>query len=114
MEPAEVIAPRCRPASAGPERVGRDRPLTRINQINKLDGMEPQQIGAFEAKTRLSELLEQVSRGRRFVITRRGRAVAELRPVAATARLRFGCDRGAIVVRDDFDAPLPEMKPYTA
>jgi prevent-host-death family protein len=75
--------------------------------------MEPQAIGAFEAKTRLSELLEQVSRGRSFVITRRGRPVAELRPVAsAAARLRFGCDKGAIAVRDDFDAPLPEMKPY--
>ena len=72
------------------------------------------EIGAFEAKTRLSELLQQVSRGRSFVITRRGRAVAELRPVSAGAtRLRFGCDKGAVVVSEDFDAPLPDMKPYT-
>lgn len=76
--------------------------------------MPAQQIGAFEAKTRLSGLLEQVSRGRSFVITRRGRPVAELRPVSTgAARLRFGCDKGTIAIRDDFDAPVPDMKAYT-
>lgn len=39
------------------------------------------EIGAFEAKTHLSELLAAVEAGERIVITRRGRAVAELRPV---------------------------------
>jgi antitoxin (DNA-binding transcriptional repressor) of toxin-antitoxin stability system len=71
-------------------------------------------IGAFEAKTRLPELLELVGQGRTFVITRRGRPVAELRPVSpAGARLRFGCDKGRVAVRDDFDAPLPDMTDYT-
>lgn len=70
-------------------------------------------IGAFEAKTRLSELLEQVTRGRTFVITRRGRPVAELRPVAVRgARLAYGCDKGEVVVGDDFDAPLPGFAEY--
>jgi prevent-host-death family protein len=70
-------------------------------------------IGAFEAKTRLSELLEQVSRGRTFVITRRGRPIAELRPVTADARrLTFGCDAGRVVIRDDFEAPLTDMAEY--
>lgn len=70
-------------------------------------------IGAFEAKTRLSELLEQVSRGRTFVITRRGRPIAELRPTTSGAsRLQFGCDKGRVVIRDDFDAPIPGMRAY--
>ena len=38
------------------------------------------EIGAFEAKTRLSELLRQTERGRSFVILRRGKAVARLVP----------------------------------
>jgi prevent-host-death family protein len=38
------------------------------------------QIGAFEAKTRLSELLRKVERGERFTITHRGRPVAQLTP----------------------------------
>ncbi len=38
------------------------------------------EVGAFEAKTHLSRLLEQVSRGDRVVITRRGVPVAVLVP----------------------------------
>lgn len=40
------------------------------------------EIGAYEAKTHLPKLLERVEKGERFVITRHGRAVAELVPVA--------------------------------
>lgn len=39
------------------------------------------EIGAFEAKNRLSELLRAAEAGRSIVITRRGRAVARLVPV---------------------------------
>ena len=39
------------------------------------------EIGAYEAKTHLPRLLEQVEKGERFIITRHGRAVAELAPV---------------------------------
>jgi len=39
------------------------------------------EIGAFEAKNRLSELLRAAEAGRSFVITRRGRAVARLVPM---------------------------------
>jgi prevent-host-death family protein len=75
--------------------------------------MDTVDIGAFEAKTRLSELLEQVSRGRTFRITKRGRPVAELRPIARTeTRPTFGADRGRIEIGGDFDAPLDDMKPY--
>ena len=40
------------------------------------------EIGAYEAKTHLPKLLEQVEKGERFIITRHGRAVAELAPVS--------------------------------
>ena len=40
------------------------------------------EIGAYEAKTRLPELLRQVKAGRRFTITNRGEAVADLVPSA--------------------------------
>ena len=76
--------------------------------------MKPSTIGAFEAKTRLSELLERVSRGHVYRITRRGRPVAELRPIAGSGRRpRFGSDRGRIVIGDDFEAPVPGMASYT-
>ena len=38
------------------------------------------EVSAFEAKTRLSELLRETERGRSFVIRRRGKAVARLVP----------------------------------
>jgi len=37
-------------------------------------------IGAFEAKTHLSSLLERVARGESFTITRHGKPVAQLVP----------------------------------
>ena len=45
------------------------------------------EIGAFEAKTHLSELLAAVEAGEVFTITRRGKPVAELRPVSDTAEV---------------------------
>lgn len=48
-------------------------------------------VGAFEAKTKLSELLDLVERGEEVVITRRGAPVARLVPVRAAdapARIR--------------------------
>jgi len=47
------------------------------------------EVGAYEAKTHLPELLARVARGERITITRRGKPVAELRPVASQ-------DRGAL------------------
>lgn len=40
------------------------------------------QVGTFEAKTRLSELLQKVSAGETVIITRHGHPVARLCPVA--------------------------------
>lgn len=39
------------------------------------------EIGSFEAKTRLAELLRETEKGRSFVIMRRGKAVAKLVPI---------------------------------
>lgn len=45
----------------------------------------PTEIGSYEAKTRLPELLRQVRRGKSFTITNRGEPVAELIPVGSNA-----------------------------
>jgi prevent-host-death family protein len=75
--------------------------------------MKPKEIGAFEAKTRLSEILERVGQGEVYVITKRGRPVAELRPAARRARLQFGCDAGRITIGKDFEAAIPDFADYT-
>ena len=75
--------------------------------------MKIKEIGAFEAKTRLSELLDRVDRGQVYLITKRGRPVAELRPAPGRTGLRFGSDEGRITIGDDFDAPLPDWGEYS-
>jgi prevent-host-death family protein len=59
------------------------------------------EIGAFDAKTRLSELLRKVEQGERFTITVRGKAMANLVPVATETR----ASRTAQVVQDLLNFP---------
>ena len=44
-----------------------------------------EEIGAFEAKNKLSALLERAERGEEFLITRRGKPVAKLGPITSAA-----------------------------
>lgn len=74
--------------------------------------MKPKNIGSFEAKTHLSAVLDRVNKGQTYIITKRGKPIAELRPVNQTTQVRFGCDRGRITMTDDFDAPLADLEEY--
>jgi prevent-host-death family protein len=75
------------------------------------------EIGAFEAKTKLSALLDLVEAGEEILITRRGKVVAKLTPNtggtnptkarAAAARIR---ERAAMLKFGKFD--WPEWKAY--
>jgi prevent-host-death family protein len=47
-------------------------------------------VGAFQAKTQLSQLLDEVERGEAITITRRGRPVAVLAPVQSARRKKTG------------------------
>ena len=53
------------------------------------------EIGSYDAKTKLPELLREVQAGRRFTITLRGKPVADLVPVG---RAEQGDAREAIAV----------------
>ena len=89
------------------------RCLHYLNWLVRLVGMKTLQIGAFEAKTHLSEILEKVRGGQMFVITRRGEPIAELRPLPRQERRpRFGCDKDRVVIGKDFDLPISDMKEY--
>lgn len=53
-------------------------------------------VGVYETKTRLSELLAEVEKGEQFIITRRGVAVARLvgaAPAAAARRAQGNAQR---------------------
>jgi prevent-host-death family protein len=88
--------------------------LSVIIWFDKLVGMKHKKIGAFDAKTRLSELLDQVHEtGAVYIITKRGVPVAELRPPTPSGGLRYGSDAGRISVADDFDAPIADFADYS-
>jgi prevent-host-death family protein len=66
-------------------------------------------VNIHEAKTHLSRLLAEVAAGEEIVIARAGKPVARIVPVAEPPPDRvLGIDEGRVVIRDDFDAPLPD------
>jgi len=70
-------------------------------------------IGAYEAKTKLAHLLDEVAAGRTVTITRHGREVARLVPadggtepgevIEALRRARIGVRRGSSDLRSMID-----------
>jgi prevent-host-death family protein len=70
--------------------------------------MDP--INLYEAKTKLSELVDRAAAGEEIVIARHGRPVARLVAYAPPPgkRRKLGALAGRAWIADDFDAPLPE------
>ena len=60
-----------------------------------------------EAKTTLSQLVEQAEQGEEIVIARAGEPVARIVALRAGTRRSLGQWRGRVRMSDDFDAPLP-------
>ena len=65
-------------------------------------------VSLYQAKARLSHLVDRALRGEEVVITRHGRPVARLVGARASrAPRKLGALRGKVRVAHDFDAPLP-------
>ena len=65
-------------------------------------------LNLYEAKTRLSALVEEAAAGREIVIAKAGVPRARLVPLKPRARRRPGGSKGKIWIAPDFDAPLPD------
>lgn len=63
-------------------------------------------VSIVEAKNRLSELIRAVEEGERVIITRNGKAVAELAPAAPRRSVRLGAMRDRIKLYPGWDAPI--------
>jgi prevent-host-death family protein len=75
--------------------------------------MIAKEVGAFEAKTHLSRLLDAVEKGERIFITRHGKRVAELAPIPPKKTGKRGCAKGpGFYMAPDFDEPLEDFKDY--
>ena len=77
------------------------------NMVMKRRGAVPAQISAAEFKATCLDLMDEVDRtGSSVVVTKRGRAVAQLAPVRARVRSAFGLMKARIVVRGNIVDPI--------
>lgn len=66
-------------------------------------------VNIYEAKTRLSQLVQEAASGQDVVIARAGRPVARLtRLLGTTRKRRLGVLDGRFRIPDDFNRPLPD------
>jgi prevent-host-death family protein len=66
------------------------------------------QVNLYEAKTKLSELVERAAAGEEIVIAKAGKPKARLVPIEKKRKRTFGGWEGKGWIADDFDAPLPD------
>ena len=69
-------------------------------------------VNIHDAKTHFSRLIERVRQGERITIAKDGVPVAMLTPLPPErpARRPLGLDRGRVIIRADFDDPVPEFE----
>jgi prevent-host-death family protein len=76
--------------------------------------MASTQVNLYEAKTKLSSLVDRAARGEEIVIAKAGKPMARLLPMTVEANgpkppRKFGQNLlGITYIANDFDAPLPE------
>jgi len=68
------------------------------------------EIGSYEAKTRLPELIRGVQEGKRYTITLRGKAVAELGPPESDAAGEAARVAAAVEAMQRFIANRPRIR----
>ena len=69
--------------------------------------MEP--VNIYEAKTRLSQLVDKAAADEDVVVSRNGKPLVRITRLEGTKpRIRFGVLKGKLKLAPDFDAPLPE------
>jgi prevent-host-death family protein len=66
-------------------------------------------INIYEAKTRLSQLVDKAAAGEDVIVSRNGKPLARITQLTSAKRtVRFGLLKGKFRIADDFDAPLPD------
>jgi prevent-host-death family protein len=66
------------------------------------------QLNLYEAKARLSALVEEAAAGAEIIIAKGGKPKAKLVPLRQSGRRKPGSAKGKIQMASDFDAPLPD------
>ncbi len=66
-------------------------------------------VNIYDAKTRLSQLVDKAAAGEDVIVSRNGKPLVRITQLEGSKRpIRFGVLKGKIKIAKDFDAPLPE------
>jgi len=66
-------------------------------------------VNIYEAKTKLSKLVDEAAQGEDVIIARNGKPIARITALKPEKRpIRFGLLEGKGWIADDFDGPLPD------
>lgn len=66
-------------------------------------------VNIYEAKTRLSQLVDIAAAGEDVVVSRNGKPLVRITQLQTPKRrIKFGLLKGRVRVARDFDAPLPD------
>lgn len=66
-------------------------------------------VNIYDAKTRLSQLVEKAASGEDVVVSRNGKPMVRITQLEGPRRrVKFGLLKGKLTVPPDFDAPLPD------
>jgi prevent-host-death family protein len=66
-------------------------------------------VNIYDAKTRLSQLVDKAASGEDVVVSRNGKPLVRITQLEAQKRrIKFGVLKGKVRIAADFDAPLPD------
>ena len=66
-------------------------------------------VNIYDAKTRLSQLVDKAAAGEDVVVSRNGKPLVRITRLEGQARrIKFGVLKGKVRIAADFDAPLPD------
>jgi prevent-host-death family protein len=66
-------------------------------------------LNLYEAKTQLSQLVEDAAAGKEIIIAKNGKPMAKLVPFREKPLRKPGRLKGKIWMSKDFDAPMPDL-----
>jgi prevent-host-death family protein len=67
-------------------------------------------LNLYEAKTQLSQLVEDAAAGKEIIIAKNGKPMAKLVPLREKPLRKPGRFKGKIWMSKDFDAPMPDIE----
>ena len=71
-------------------------------------GTAMETVNIYDAKTRLSQLVDKAASGEDIVVSRNGKPLVRItRLDEPKRRIKFGLLKGKLTIPEDFDAPLP-------